>query len=172
MSRMKIMISMVMILFLVSCEDQAEKNNAMAMNEITTENVADGAFYFNLINGEKDNSTWHLVYQNIDVPFGGQQYQMPSFALSPSSMLAINSSDEFESIETAPAQNAFAPEGGRMQYGGSNAALTYDMAAHKVGVSNDTYIIYDTVSHKVFKVRIDEYSGGIVVFRYAELTAS
>jgi len=39
MSRMKIMISMVAILFLISCEDQAEKNNAMTMNEITTENV-------------------------------------------------------------------------------------------------------------------------------------
>ena len=38
------------------------------MNEITTENVADGAFYFNLASGEKDNSSWHLVYQNIDEP--------------------------------------------------------------------------------------------------------
>jgi len=172
MSRIKIMISIVVALLLISCEDQADKNNTMTINEVMTENVANGAFYFNLVNGEKDNSNWHLVYHNIDVPFGGQQYQMPSFGLGSSSMLAINSSDNFESIETAPAQNAFAPEGGRIQYGGSNAALTYDMASHKVGVSNDTYIIYDTVSHKVFKVRVDEYSGGMVVFRYAELTAN
>ncbi|MBH51404.1 MAG: hypothetical protein CMG70_05495 [Candidatus Marinimicrobia bacterium] len=172
MSQVYRIISMIMILFLISCEDQTDKNKAMIMNEITTDNVADGAYYFNLDSGEKDNTSWHLIFQNIDVPFGGQQYKMPSFGLSASSMLAIDSSSDFESIETSPSPNAFAPEGGRMIYGGSHAALTYDMAAHKVGVSNDTYIIYDTVTHKVFKVHFDEYSGGIVIFRYAELTSS
>ncbi|CUV09869.1 hypothetical protein MGWOODY_Mmi440 [hydrothermal vent metagenome] len=56
-----------------------------------------------------------------------------------------------------------------MQYGGSNGVLTYDMVTHKVSTSNDNYIIYDTISHKVFKVYFDEYSGGVVLFRYGEL---
>ena len=43
------------------------------------------------------------------------------------------------------------------------------MTSHQVGVSNDTYIIYDTVTHKVYKVRFDDYSGGVVVFKYAKL---
>ena len=94
---------------------------------------------------------------------------MPSFSLSNSSMLAVESTMDFEAIEVSPAQNAFSPENGRMQYGGANAALTYNMTSHQVGVSNDTYIIYDTVTHMVYKVRFDDYSGGVVVFRYAKL---
>ena len=45
------------------------------------------------------------------------------------------------------------------------------MQIHQISVSDSNYIIYDTVSRKVFKVHFDEYSGGIVIFRFAELTS-
>ena len=33
------------------------------------------------------------------------------------------------------------------------------------------YIINETVSNKVFKIHFDDYSSGVVIFRYAELTS-
>ena len=54
--------------------------------------------------------------------------------------------------------------------GGANAVLTYNMVTHQVGVSNDTYIIYDTITHRVYKVKFDDYSGGVVIFRFMELS--
>ena len=157
----------LMAIFLfVGCEDEKADNDNMSVNEVTTDNVNDGAYYFNFVSGKKDSSTWHLSYKNL--PAGGGNY-MPSFALNSTLMLVIENSKKFDAITTSPASSAFAPEGGRMQYGGSNAVLTYDMVTHKVSTSNDNYIIYDTISHKVFKVYFDEYSGGVVLFRYGEL---
>ena len=57
-----------------------------------------------------------------------------------------------------------------MQYGGTHSVLSYDMSIHKVGVSNDIYVIYDIISNKIFKIVFDDYDGGVVVFRYAELS--
>jgi hypothetical protein len=164
-------VSIFLMLPFIGCEDNKadDTEGALQIIEVTTDNVSDGPYYFNLVTGKKDASTWHIVYQNLDVPFGNSVYQMPSIALSTSSMLNIDSNNEFESITTYPDASTFAPEAGRMQYGGPNTALSYDMAIHKVGVSDDSYIIYDTVTQKVFKVHFDEYSGGIVIFRYAEL---
>ena len=162
----------IMVAFMmVSCEDNNDdsSNNEMSIKEVTTTNVNQGTYYFNLAEGSQNANSWHLAYQNMDAAGG---FAMPSFSLSNSAMLAIESSMDFESIQASPAPNSFAPEGGRMQYGGSNSALTYNMTSHQVGVSSDTYIIYDTVSHKVFKVHFDDYSSGVVVFRYAELISN
>lgn len=84
-------------------------------------------------------------------------------------MLAIDNSNNFEDIAVSPSTSSFAPDGGRMGYGGSNAALDYNMTTHKVTTSNDNYIVYDTATNKVYKLHFDEYSSGVVIFRYAEL---
>ena len=158
----------LMVAFLiVSCEDKNDDNeNELAIKEITTSNVSEGAYYFNLGDGVQNSDSWHLAYDNLDA---GGGFSMPSFSLSNSSMLAVESTMDFEAIEVSPAQNAFSPENGRMQYGVANAAVTYNMTSHQDGVSSDTYIIYDTVTHKVYKVRFDDYSCGVVVFRFAKL---
>jgi len=31
-------------------------------------------------------------------------------------------------------------------------------------------VIYDTITNKIFKIVFDDYDGGVVVFRYAELS--
>ena len=164
------LLSIIIVFVMMSCEDNNgdSSNNEMPIKEVTTRNVNDAAYYFNLAEGSQNANLWHLAYQNMDV---GGGFAMPSFSLSNSAMLAVESSMDFESIQNSPAPNSFAPEGGRMQYGGSNSALTYNMTTHQVSVSSDTYIIYDTVSHKVFKVHFDDYSSGVVIFRYAELTS-
>ena len=104
------------------------------------------------------------------MPFGPSVYDMPNFSLDNGVMMAVdNSMKKFEEIEEAPSPSAFAPEGGRLQYAGSNAALLYDMQSHKVSTSTENYYVYDTVTHKVFKIYFVEYSSGVVLFRYAEL---
>ena len=57
-----------------------------------------------------------------------------------------------------------------MQYGGKNAALSYDMTIHKVGVSSAIYLIYETITNKVFKLVFDNYDGGVLIFRFSELS--
>tara|TARA_B100001013_G_scaffold25268_1_gene13990 strand:- start:78 stop:593 length:516 start_codon:yes stop_codon:yes gene_type:complete len=166
MKRLVNLLFFIAIFLFVGCEDEKADNDNMSVKEVTTDNVNDGPYYFNFVSGKKDSIAWHLSYQNL--PAGGGNY-MPSFALNGTLMLAIDNSKEFDAIQTSPASSLFAPEGGRMQYGGSNGVLTYDMITHKVSTSNDNYIIYDTISHKVYKIHFDEYSGGVVLFRYGEL---
>ena len=158
--------ALLMALFIIGCEDKEAENENMILNEVTTDDLNSGPYYFNFVSGKKDNSTWHLKYANVDA---GQGFSMPSFSLNNTLMLAIDNSNNFEDIAVSPSTSSFAPDGGRMGYGGSNAALDYNMTTHKVTTSNDNYIIYDTVTHKVYKVHFDEYSSGVVIFRYAEL---
>ena len=94
---------------------------------------------------------------------------MPNIALNNTILLGINNNSDFELIDSAPDRSSFSPEGGRMQYGGPNAALSYDMIKNKVEVSSDTYLIYDTVTNRIYKIIFDSYDGGVVVFRYSEL---
>ena len=158
--------TLLMALFIIGCEDKDADNDNMTIYEITTDNVSSGPYYFNFASGKKDNSAWHLSYANVDA---GQGFSMPSFSLNNSVMLTVDNSSKFEDIEKSPSPSAFAPEGGRMGYGGANAALNYNMTTHKVSTSNDNYIVYDTATHKVFKIHFDKYSIGVVLFRYAEL---
>ena len=162
--------TMIIFLFIIGCEDKADDSSSIVIREITTDNVSAGPYYFNLVTGEKDSTTWHLLYQNKKVPFGPSVYDMPNFSLDNGVLMAVeNSMKKFEEIEEAPSPSAFSPEGGRLQYEGSNAALLYDMQSHKVSTSTENYYVYDTVTHKVFKIYFVEYSSGVVLFRYAEL---
>ena len=169
---MKKMINTLLILgvfLLVSCEDKMDNSNSIASNEVTTSNVNDGPFYYNLIEKKVNEVSYHIAYENVDA---GGGFSMPSFSLNNSVMLSVSVGSNFDSVLDAPDQNNFEPENGRIQYGGDNAVLMYNMATHKVAVSSDVYIIYDTISNKIFKIVFDDYSGGVVVFRFAELTAS
>lgn len=161
--------TMIIFLFIIGCEDNADDSTAIIIKEITTDNVGDGPYYFNFVTGEKDNSTWHMLYQNKEVAFGGSTYKMPSFSLDNGVMMAVDNTMKFEDIEEAPSPSSFAPESGRLQYEGKNAALLYNMQSHTVSTSTENYFVYDTVTHKVFKIYFVEYSSGVVLFRYAEL---
>ena len=84
-------------------------------------------------------------------------------------MLVIESSIDFELIQNPPAINSFSPEGGRMQYSGLHAVFSYNAATNNVIVSKSTYIVYDTILNKIFKVRFDQYNQGVAIFSYGEL---
>lgn len=169
---MKKMINTLLIFgvfLLASCEDKMDNSNSITFDEVTTSNVNDGPFYYNFVEKKQNETSYHLVYKNVDA---GGGFSMPSFSLSNSVMLSIISGSNFESVQVSPAPSQFQPENGRIQYGGSNAVLVYNMDVHKVSVSSDIYIMYDTISHKVFKIVFDDYSGGVVIFRFAELSAN
>ena len=122
-------------------------------------NIYNNVFYYVPKTGKKSHKTLRT---------DGLEYSWKETPVE--CVLSQDNTSKFEDIEKSPSPSAFAPEAGRMGYGGANAALNYNMATHKVSTSNDNYIIYDTASHKVFKVHFDEYSSGGVLFRYAELS--
>ena len=171
MKRLLIGVSILMMIPFIGCDDnKADKTeNSMNIIEVTTDNINDGPYYFNFIEGAKNSASWHLSYENLDA--GGGNY-MPSFSLSNAVMLTIDNSSKFEEITTIPVTNLFSSSNGKLSYGGDNEVLTYDTQVHKISVSNSNYIIYDTVTYKVFKIHFDEYSGGVAIFRYAELTSN
>jgi len=171
MKQILIGVSTLMMLPFIACEDNKENETENSVNiiEITTSNVNDGSFYFNFFEGKKNSNSWHLSFENLDA--GGGNY-MPSFSLKNNVMLTIDNSSKFEEITAIPSTNLFGPSNGKLSFGGEHEVLTYDMQAHKISVSDNNYIIYDTVTYKVFKIHFDEYSGGVVIFRYAELTSN
>ena len=162
---------LILSLIIFSCEDKAANQNSLNFIEIITTTVNQGDYLFNFDKGEKVqqeiSTSWHLKYHNIDT---GTGYNMPNMLLNNNVLLNINSTSDFESITIAPDRGSFTAEGGRIQYGGSHSVLSYDMSIHKVGVSSDVYVIYDTITNKIFKIIFDDYDGGVVVFRYAELS--
>ena len=169
MKRLLIGVSILMMMPFIGCEDKdSDKVNSIVINEVTTDNVNDGPYYYHFENGKVDSSSWHISYRNLDA--GGGMY-MPSFSLNSNVMVGIFNSITFDQIETSPDAEIFYPSSGRLSYGGANAVLNYDMVAHKISVSDDNYVIYSTITNKVYKLHFDEYSSGVVMFRYAELDA-
>ena len=169
MKRLLIGVSILMMMPFIGCEDKdSDKVNSIVINEVTTDNVNDGPYYYHFENGKVDSSSWHLSYRNLDA--GGGMY-MPSFSLNSNVMVGIFNSITFDQIETSPDAEIFSQSSGRLSYGGANAVLNYDMVAHKISVSDDNYVIYSTITNKVYKLHFDDYSSGVVMFRYAELDA-
>ena len=59
-------LSLLIIVVFIGCEDNNNDDNKMEIIEIVTDNISEGTYYFNFVSGKKDNSQWHLVYQNLD----------------------------------------------------------------------------------------------------------
>ena len=66
MNRLIKIFALLMALFIIGCEDKEAENENMILNEVTTDDVNSGPYYFNFVSRKKDNSTWHLKYANVD----------------------------------------------------------------------------------------------------------
>jgi|TARA_B000000477_G_C6085222_1_gene225131 hypothetical protein len=170
MNHLKSFLILSWIFFVVGCEDGNE-NNSTDFAEVITSNVNEGDYLYNFSTAKQvandSSSSWHMKYHNLDT---GTGYKMPNISLNDNILLYIDTSSDFESITTAPSPSSFQPEGGRMQYGGKNTALSYDMTIHKVGVSSAIYLLYEIVTNRVFKVVFDDYDSGVIIFRFSELS--
>ena len=164
-----VLLTFILLVFL-GCEDNKSDNESLInIIEVTTDNVNDGPYYFNFNDVAKNITTWHLLYENLEEKDG---YFMPSFSLNSDVKLYVDNSLDFEKISTIPSSSLFTSSNGKLKYGGENEVLTYDMQVHKISVSDNNYIIYDTISKKIFKLHFDEYSAGVVIFRFAELNTN
>lgn len=161
-------LSLLMTLF-IACEDK--KDDAAAEEStvitVTTGNVNEGSYFYNLVTAMEDITTWHVSLQNVDV---GGGYFMPSIVLDSSVMVTIDNSAAFDELENIPGNDQWSGEIGIMSYGGANEVLSYDPTAHTISVSDDNYLVYVTTTHQIFKLYFEEYSDGIVLFKFDEMT--
>jgi|TARA_B100000315_G_scaffold191566_1_gene181807 hypothetical protein len=162
-------LSLLLTIFIACVEEDNNKDDSLDVISVTTSDVNEGSYYYNLVTTSEaaDTATWHLSFQNIDV---GGGYYMPSIILSDSVMVAVYNTISFDEISVIPEDVEWSTEVGIVSYGGDNEVISYDMETHVISVSDENYMIYDTTTHKVFKLHFDEYSSGILLFNFAELT--
>tara|TARA_B100000900_G_scaffold413378_1_gene437222 strand:+ start:1205 stop:1711 length:507 start_codon:yes stop_codon:yes gene_type:complete len=153
--------------FAQSCGDTNQEENVnLNIIEVITSDPNKSPFYFNFLTGEENNNVWQLSYKALAA---GQGYFMPSIDLSDKILLFVENDKSFNEIESAPTATSFVAGNGKLSYGGENEVLSYDMTIHKIGVSDATFIIYDTTSERAFKLKFVSYDSWIVTYKYAEL---
>lgn len=158
------------LLVMIACEDK-DKNDTTAdtgltVIEVITSDVDDGAFYYNFTSAAEDTSTWHLSAQNVAIG----NYYMPSIILdSTNVMVAVDTVNAFSDITSGPSASSYSTGTGIVSYGGSQEILNYSFTTHTVSTSTSTYFAYVLATHKVYKIYFEEYSEGVVKFKYAEL---
>ena len=175
-------IALISLILCISCEDNKnETEDVLPSCEVTissadqglvsiltcdvTDTLTDQSLYLNFVNGDEDTLDWHLSYRNI--PVGGGYY-MPSISMN--SYIAVDSVTQFSDITSSPSPDAFVVSTMDIEYGGTHAALTYNMGTHTVSTSGLTYFAYLPMdNHRVFKIHFIEYSSGVLSFEYKEL---
>ena len=108
------------------------------------------------------------MYHNLEIQ--GSGYSMPNFSFDSSKVsFAVDSINNFEDIFEPPSISMFQNTFYDLAYLGKYAVLSYDMSIHKVLTSELVYFIYDLETKQVFKIFFNEYSSGVVSFKYADL---
>ena len=93
---------------------------------------------------------------------------MPSISMN--AYIAVDSVNQFSDITSSPSPESFVITTTDIEYGGTHAALTYNMGTHTVSTSGLTYFAYLPMdNHRVFKIHFIEYSSGVLFFEYQEL---
>jgi|TARA_Y100000031_G_C8232351_1_gene391555 hypothetical protein len=168
MKHITILIATPLLFLLVACEDKKDDTDTtLTVVEVITNDMDDGAYYYNFTSAAEDSSTWHLSAQNIVVG----NYYMPSIILdSTKLMVAVDTVNAFTDITTGPSSSSYSTSTGMVSYGGLNEILNYNFISHTVSTSTSTYFVYIIATHKVYKIFFEEYSDGVIKFNYADLT--
>ncbi len=162
------LVLMMMLLLCVACEDTKDDDSVtLTVIEVITGDLDDGSYYYNFTSESEDTASWHLSLQNIAVG----NYYMPSIVLdSTKVMVAVDTVNAFSDITTGPSSSAYSSSTSLVGYGGTQEILNYSFTTHTVSTSTSTYFAYILATHKVYKLYFEEYSAGIVKFKYAELS--
>jgi len=158
-----------LILF-IGCENQNNEDiiEEIVVIDVVTSDVNQQSFFYNFHENISDSINWQLMFHNLEVLGGG--YSMPSFSLDSNKVVfAVDSLSEFDDIIEIPSISLYMNSTSDLSYLGKYAILNYDMSVHKVSTSNYIYFIYDLNSHQIFKLYFNNYSGGVVSFKYADL---
>ncbi len=163
-------IILINFLFLFGCEDKIEEETEeeIITIDVITSNVNQEIFYYNFTNDSIDSINWQIMYHNLEIQ--GSGYSMPNFSFDSSKVsFAVDSINNFEDIFEPPSISMFQNTFYDLAYLGKYAVLSYDMSIHKVLTSELVYFIYDLETKQVFKIFFNEYSSGVVSFKYADL---
>ena len=161
----------IAVLF-IGCYDNNDDIETGAIT-VTTSNVADGTWYFNLQSNSIDTNTWHISLQNISVD--PNYPSLPSIVLSDTVMVSVVENQQFDDIITSPETNTFTANTDIVSLFGTDEILHYDFdfqtgsGTHQILVSNKIYFIYDIITHRTYKLNFQEYSSGILLFQYIEM---
>ena len=163
-------IILINFLFFFGCEDKIEEETEeeIITIDVITSNVNQEIFYYNFSNDSIDSTNWQIMYHNLEIQ--GSGYSMPNFSFDSSKVsFAVDSINSFEDIVEPPPISTFKNTFSNLAYLGKYAVLSYDMSIHKVLTSELVYFIYDLETKQVFKIFFNEYSSGVVSFKYADL---
>jgi len=158
------------VILFIGCENQNNEDNIeeIVVIDVVTSNVNEQSYFYNFHENATDSINWQLMFHNVEV--SGTEYSMPSFSLDSNKvMFAIDSLSVFDDIIDTPSFSSYVNSISDVSYLGKYAILSYNMSVHKVLTSNYTYFIYDLNSHQIFKLYFNDYSSGIVSFKYADL---
>ena len=154
------------VIFLSCNGNQIDLDQDIDIIEVVTSDPNDNTFFYNFLTNEERDDVWQLSYS---AQIAEQSQILPSVDLSDKILLFVENDKSFNEIESAPTATSFVAGNGKLSYGGEHEVLSYDMTIHKIGVSDATFIIYDTTSERAFKLKFVSYDSWIVTYKYAEL---
>ena len=171
-NNLKLPINYALIFLLVGCEDEGaiKENNATTETiSVTTGNVNQSFFYYDLINQSEIDSSdnWHLALETRGT------YNMPSIIFD-GVYVAEYFDYLFDEMTESPStfMQDYIQDNQQFEYEGENEILTYDMISHTVSVKNPDhiYVIYEPIGHTTYKIQFIEYLSGILVFSFSQFS--
>ena len=188
----KIQIYLFILIIYLGCTSSnsstSSDDSELNLNTITTSNIYENNFYFDIINGiETDsNSIWQISFQKKTINYEctqddvetellcsevGQtlQFFMPSAVLG--DVLAAVYDLDYDNLDTYPDtfnEDAQLFDNSSIEYGGENVIINY-LGNNQFNLSELVLIIYYMGNHKVYKIKFNEYSSGIINFDFQQL---
>ncbi len=169
-NNLKLLINFALIILFTGCEDEEaikQNNDIIETISVTTSNVNQSFFYYDLVNQSEIDSSgnWHLALETKGT------YNMPSIIFEDvyvAEYLDIIFDDMTESPPTF--MQDYIQDNQQFEYEGENEILTYDMSSHTVSVKNpnNIYVIYEPAGHTTYKLQFIEYLSGILVFSFSQ----
>jgi len=194
----KLLIFTIICIFFISCDSNNSStgsNNSNPENQtIITSEIHQGNYYFDLLNGTPTDSSsnWQLSFQNKPAVYECTEddvqneascdsigqiltgFVMPSILLG--NVLASVYDLDYDNLDTYPntfMQDAPLFDNTSVEYGGLNEMISYccpNTDQHIISLSQSVLIIYSqSPYHKVYKIKLNEYSSGIISFNFQPL---
>lgn len=163
----KYILSFLLSMLFITC-DKNNDDTETGFISVITNNIFYGDWYFNLETNSVDSSTWHIALKNIIID--PSYPSLPSIVLSEDVMVTVVENQQFDDITASPEINTFTANTDIVSLNGTDEVLHYDMeGTHKILVSSNIYFIYDTITHRIYKLNFQEYSSGVLLFQYIEM---
>ena len=177
----KKIISYLLILINIGCEEQNTNNSTSNDSIIITPNYEEKSFYLNLTTGLEDSTNWHISLQKIMVTSGAITASMPTIITNSSTLIGIENS--YNNLISLPENIEWQADTTLLSYAGEFIVLDYQFTCenpnhnhphentliHQIIVWDYVYLFKIIETGKIYKVQFEEYNSGVVLFKYSEL---